>query len=256
MVVISQDEAYEDGICRATRTVSSYMKKVSPNEREKWLKELIQSVKQQKFYSKEALVIFARAQLCDLEQGLKILVETGDIEEGRPDEIIQNLSRKIDYAASLFSNEPICQNPKAELLPLLPVVSERAIEPTILIKLITSNGKIGHSLEKADRIINRYKEDPGNFLCYWIADVRIDELKCERLPLTLAEAIAYAFHNKGILSEFTLLPAGSRYKRARIHPEIYLRLADGYPIAHWAKRNYGWPAQKIAKPTCASRSIH
>lgn len=256
MIVISQDEAYENGICRVTQTASFYMKKVSPNERAEWLKELIQSVKQQKFYSKEALIIFARAQLNDLGQGLKILVESGDIEKKLADRVILELEHRINYVAGVISDEPIRQNPRAELLPLVPVISESAIEPTILMKLITINGKIGRSLEKADKIINRYKEEPKKFSCYWISDVRIDELKCERLPLTLAETIAYVFYNAGILNEFTLLPAGSKYKNARVRPEICLRLADGYPIAHWAKRNYGWPVKKTAKPTCAARWIH
>lgn len=256
MIVITQDiiDKYAFETCKAVENLSFYVRRIPLAEQLEWLKQINERVKEQKFYSLEELTVLADNQLENLTQRLNLLVKAKDIKKDIADEIIKELRHKKPWAIKIASERPIRQNLEAEVLPIVPVINESALDTSVLMRLLEVNGKIGRGLVLPNKIINEYQENPIKY--YWMVDVRINEIRYGCPFLTLSETIAYAFHNMTVLDRYALNPVSSRYKRGRKYPQIYLRLAEGYPIAHWSRYDYFVPITEIGVPSCAMRLIN
>ena len=182
-------------------------------------------------------------------------MESGDVEEKTADRILHILKYRKEWAVKRGSEIPFWDNPEAKYLPIMPVISGEVINIPTLMKMIVNDDKPGRTFVEPEKIKNEYEGKNYTEFCYWALDVRINELRYDCPSLTVAETIAYILHNPSVLSEYSLDSGGSRYKRARKKPQLYLRTVDGYPILYWASRDYFVP-KTIAMPTCSLRLIH
>lgn len=256
MITITRNivDKYPFETCKTVENLAFYMRRIPPAEQLEWLEQINERIKEQRFYSPEELTVLADSQLENLAQRLNLLVKAKDIKKELANEIIKELKRRKPWAIKIASESPIRQNLEAKVLPIVPVINEIALDTSVLMKLLEVNGKIGRGLVLPNKIINKYQECPIEY--YWMVDVRINEIRYDCPSLTLSETIAYAFHNMTILDKYALNPVSSRYKRGKKYPQIYLRLAEGYPIAHWSRYDYFVPITEIGVPSCAMRLIH
>lgn len=137
----------------------------------------------------------------------------------------------------------------------MPVVSAEAVDIPTLMKMVANDGKTGRSFVEPEKIKSEYEGKEEIELYYWVLDVRMNEPRCNCPALNVAETIAYILHNPTVLAEYSLESGGSRYKKARKKPQLYLREVDGYPILYWASRDYFVP-KTTAVPTCHQRLTH
>lgn len=176
-------------------------------------------LKNQKYYSAKEIDYIADDQLTNLSRSLYSLVETGAIEEKTADLALDHLKHRKDWLIEMASKNPIWQNPEANCLPIMPVISEKIINVPTLMKMIVNDGKPGRSFVELEKIKSAYEGGTEKSkLFYWVLDVRINESRYNCPALTVAETIAYILHNPTILSEYTLDSGGSRYKKARKKP--------------------------------------
>jgi len=243
------------GIHKTVENLSFNMKEVSLDEQDECIEEIIKRFKEQKYYSLKELNILTDKQLKILAERLKLQVEAKDIEEELANQILETLRWKKDWAIERVSETPIRQNPGTECSPIIPVIDEKVLNISKQMKLFRNGGKQERNFVPLERIKNDYEfEEPED--CYWMVDVRMNELRYDCHFLTVAETIAYALHNPRILSKYTLDSVNSRYKYVKNDTQLYLRIIEGYPILHWARNDYFAPIKKIGKPSCALRLIH
>jgi hypothetical protein len=232
------------------------MKHVSLEEQAECLDEIIKRFKEEKVYSLEDINDIAEKQLKNLSNRLYLLVESGDIEEKIVAWALGVLERRKEYSVGMAFDNHVWDNPEARYLPIMPVISEDVIDIPTLMKIIINDNKQGRSFTESEKIKTDYKGKETIELCYWVLDVRINEIRYNCPFLTAAEAIAYAFHNPDVLSGCTLNPVGSRYKRVKEDNQLLLRLIEEYPIFHWSRLDYFEPIIRLSKPSCALRLIH
>lgn len=231
------------------------MKHVPLNEQAECLDEIIKRFKGEKVYSLKDINDVAEKQLTNLSNRLYLLVESGEVEEKTVAWALGILKRRKEYSVKMALDNHVWDNPEAKYLPIMPVISEDVIDIPTLMKIIVNDNKPGRSFVGSEKIMTEYKGKEAIELCYWVLDVRINEIRYNCPFLTAAEVIAYAFHNPDIMPEYVLNPVGSRHKRVKDN-QILLRLEHEYPILHWIRLDFFEPIIKLGMPSCATRLIH
>ena len=220
------------------------MKTVSPYEIDEVLEAVIERVEKTRFYSAEELESIAKKQLEKLTQRMKDI----HLENKLIDTIVEYLNWQKEYAIKIASEYPLWENPQSSYLPILPVIDEKVIDITTQMKLLENEGKIGKSLVPIKKIRNYCKSKKD---CYWLIDVRMNELRYGCHFLTISEAIAYAFQNR----TFNIKALNSRYKYKKHYPELCITLIDGEPTL--CRRNsLPNPSVEIGKPHAALRLVN
>lgn len=241
-------------IQKGAEYLSWVLKDQPEREQPQLAREVLKRFKQLRRYSQEELNSIADGQLLVLSERLNFLVKEGNIKEKKAGDILEALRQRKSYLIEILKNSSFWNNSEGHYLPIVPVVTDRSLNISILMKLIVNDDKIGRSLIPDEKIKNKLKE-PGP-KCYWIVDARVDS-NYGYHSLTIAEAIAYALHNPSVL-KYTLAPEESRYKGARKFPRIHLRLVDEYPVLYWSKNDYFEfsGSGMVLNPVCESQRIH
>jgi len=256
-VIIIPKKAVEENlyaIQKAVESVAFYLKKVPTNELDECFAEIEKLFREQRFYSQTELLAVANEQLFVLEACLRRLIDEGDVKEEEADKALLVLKSKKGWAVTRASETPIRENPAAEYLPLVPVIDESVFNASILMKMLENENGFGQNSVPLTRIKNNYSYQMPQG-CYWLVDVRINELRYDCPFLTVAEAISYAIQTNNILSRYCLQAVESRYKHKKNDPELCLSLLDGLPTLCRLNDRNGRVVARTAKPSCAFRIV-